>query len=120
MAIIWNTTLTNEFTAARDHVCQKYCPQFRAGHAGKRSVSEGDEFLRHHYFKQVEFVKFDNHFSMDMATFEGNMRSRSYALRADHPEYENFMLELREVFQYFAINNIVTEPQETQIYLGGF
>ena len=120
VAIIWNSAVQNDFSAARDRVCQKYCPRFRSGHAGKRSVAEGDEFLRHHYFRQVEIVSFSNPFAMDLETFEGNMRSRSYSIGMEHPAYPEFIQELRSVFEHYAVNGIVTEPQETQIYLGGF
>ena len=120
VAIIWNTTLPNEFSAARDRVCQKYCPRFRTGHAGKRSVAEGDDFLLHHYFDEVEFASFDNPFVMDRETFEGNMRSRSYAIASDHPDHQDFMTELHSVFERYAVNNVVIEQQATQIYLGKF
>ena len=52
--------------------------------------------------------------------FEGNMRSRSYALTPDDPAYADFSAELRSVFEQYAVNGIVTDPQETQIYLGRF
>jgi SAM-dependent methyltransferase len=119
-AIVWNTTLTSDFTAARNKICQKYCPRFRAGYAGKRSPAEGDDFLRHHYFKKVEVVSFDNPFFMDKECFEGNMRSRSYSLLPGDEGYEAFITELRELFTRYAQNGIVTEPQETQIFLGEF
>lgn len=120
VAIIWNTCVPNEFTTARDRICRKFCPRFRAGHAGKRSVEEGDDFLRHHYFRNVEFAAFDNPFEMDREIFEGNMRSRSYSLTPDHPDYGDFMAELRALFEFYAENGIVTEQQKTQIYLGCF
>lgn len=50
----------NDFSVARDKVCQKDCPCFSRGYAGKRTVEEGDVFLRSIYFKEVEFVEFDN------------------------------------------------------------
>lgn len=120
VAIIWNTALKSDFTTARNAVCQKYCPRFRSGHAGKRSPEEGDAFLRYHYFSKVEVASFDNPFVMDQETFEGNMRSRSYALKPDHPDYPEFITELRAVFEKFSVNGTVTEPQETQIFLGEF
>ena len=119
-AIIWNTSQKNDFTAARDRICQKYCPRFGSGHAGKRSVSEGDTFLRYSYFRKVEVVSFANPFTMDLTVFEGNMRSRSYALLPTECGYEKFMAELRSLFASHAENGFVTEPQETQIYLGTF
>lgn len=120
VAIIWNTELKNDFVLARDGVCQKYCPRFRAGHAGKRSVAEGDDFLRNSYFKKVEVVSFPNPFTMDLEIYLGNMRSRSYSLKPDDAEYENFMAELRLIFDRFSENGMITELQETQIYLGEF
>lgn len=119
-AIIWNTTLHSEFTEARNRVCQKYCPRFSAGYAGRKSVQAGDIFLREEFFRKTEVVSFNNPFTMDMRTFEGNMRSRSYALTPDDADYGKFTAELRAVFEKYAVDGLVTEPQETQIYFGSF
>ncbi len=119
-AIVWNTSLKSDFTIARNRVCQKYCPRFHSGHAGQHSVEEGDAFLRNEYFRKVEVVSFDNPFVMDLEIFEGNMRSRSYALTPMDADYDRFMMELREVFEKFASCGTVIEPQETQIYFGTF
>ena len=120
VAIIWNTTQRSDFTDSRNAICQKYCPRFKSGYAGKRTPQEGDAFLRYSYFKTVEFVSFDNPFVMDQPTFEGNIRSRSYALLPGDRQYDGFMAEQRAVFERFAENGTVTELQETQIYLGCF
>jgi len=120
VAIIWNSCLKNEFTLARDEVCKKYCPRFRAGHAGKRSAAEGDAFLREVYFSEVEVASFDNPFVMDLTAFLGNMRSRSYALAPGDANFAEFGAELQKVFERFSENGVVTEPQATEIYLGRF
>ena len=57
---------------------------------------------------------------MDLRTFEGNMRSRSYALAPCDGKYVEFMQELRTLFEMHAQDGIVIEPQITQIYLGCF
>ena len=120
VAVIWNSCVKNEFTLARDEVCQRYCPRFRAGHAGKRSAAEGDAFLREVYFSEVEVASFDNPFVMDRAAFLGNMRSRSYALAPGDAGFARFEAELRKVFDRFSENGVVTERQLTEIYLGRF
>lgn len=120
VAIVWNTSLKSDFTDARNAVCKKYCPRFKRGYAGKRTPEEGDAFLRHSYFKTVEFITFANPFVMDFPTFEGNIRSRSYAPVPGELHYEEFMAEERAVFDRFAVNGTVTELQETQIFLGSF
>ncbi|MBE6385567.1 MAG: class I SAM-dependent methyltransferase [Lentisphaerae bacterium] len=120
VAIVWNTSVPDDFVSARNAVCQKYCPRFRSGHAGKRTPAEGDAFLRNSYFREVEVVSFANPFIMDLETFEGNIRSRSYALTPQDEQYEDFTAELRTVFEQYSQKGFVTEPQETQIYLGSF
>ena len=120
IAIVWNTSCDSDFTRERNAVCQKYCPRFRSGHAGKHSAAEGDAFLRNSYFENVEVVSFDNPFAMDRRSFEGNIRSRSYALTPADAEYDNFMAEQASVFNRHAVNGTVTEMQETQIYFGNF
>ena len=120
VAVIWNTSLKNKFTEECNMICQKYCPRFRSGHAGRHSAEEGDLFLRRRFFREVEVVSFPNPFKMDLQTFEGNIRSRSYALKQSDCEYDSFTAELRSVFERYAENGIVIEPQETQIYLGRF
>lgn len=120
VAVIWNNSIKNEFTVARDEVCRKSCPRFRGGHAGKRTAAEGDDFLRNRYFQAVEVITFPNPFAMDLAGFEGNMRSRSYTPTPKDDTYTKFMDALRDVFAQYAQNGIVIEPVETQIYLGSF
>ena len=119
-AVIWNNSIKDEFSAARDAISRKYCPSFRKGHAGKRTPEEGDDFLRHTYFRQVEVVSFANPFTMDLAAFQGNIRSRSYALTPDNREYPAYMKELETLFHKFACDGKVTEQLETQIFLGSF
>jgi ubiquinone/menaquinone biosynthesis C-methylase UbiE len=120
VAIIWNTSLKNAFTIARDEICKKYCPRFRSGYAGKRTPAEGDNFLRYIYFQKVEFLSFANPFEMTPEIFEGNMRSRSYMPAPGDDTFEACMEEPRSVFERFAVNGKVTEEVETQIFLGEF
>ena len=120
VAIIWNTTVENAFSSARNEVCKKYCPRFSRGYAGKRTPQDGDRFLRQVYFSSVEFAEFDNPFYMDETVFAANMRSRSYALRPGEENFEAFASELRQVFAAFAVDGKVCESQKTQIYLGRF
>lgn len=120
VAIIWNNSIKDAFAAARDTVSRKYCPSFRKGHAGKRTPEEGDNFLRHKYFRQVEVVSFANPFIMERTAFLGNMRSRSYALTPADREYPDYIRELEALFNEFSSNGKVTEQLETQIFLGSF
>ena len=118
VAIIWNNSIPTDFTSDRDKVCQQYCPRFRNGHAGKRSASAGDAFLREVYFKDVEKAEFPNPFKMDQQIFAGNMRSRSYILSPEDKDHDVFWTALNEVFEKHSTNGTVTDFQQTTIYLG--
>ena len=120
VALIWNNSLKNEFTIALNEVCKEFCPRFRSGHAGKRSVEEGDLFLLNEYFHQVETAAFSNPFKMDKSAFLGNMRSRSYSLIPDDENFSFFTRCLESVFEKFSTDGFVTDHQETKVYLGTF
>jgi hypothetical protein len=48
------------------------------------------------------------------------MRSRSYAPAPGDAGFDGFEAELRDVFDRFSRDGVVTEPQMTEIYLGCF
>ena len=120
VAIIWNNRTSEGIAPARDAVCQKYCPRFSKGHAGKRSPAEGDHFLRYEYFKSVKYFSCPNYFYMDQEQFISNVRSRSYALTETDEKFDDFMDEINAVFSEFAVNGVVCEVYNTEIFLGTF
>ena len=120
LAVIWNNRQEHGVGPAYDAVCRKYCPAFGAGYVGKRSVSEGDQFLRESYFRDVEVFRCPNPVRRNEEQFIGDKLSRSYALTPASPNYQAFLAELREVFAAFAQDGLVTEEYESVIYLGSF
>ena len=120
VAIIWNNRLDDGIAPARDAVCRKFCHSFRTGHTGKRSISEGDDFLRHVYLKNVRFYSCRHSIVYDWQLFLNNVLSRSYALSAEHKKYPDFIAELKRVFENFAVNSQLREYIESTVYLGHF
>ena len=120
VAIVWNNRTAEGIAPARDGICQKYCPRFSKGHAGKRSPAEGDHFLRYEYFKSVKYFSCPNYFYMDQEQFISNVRSRSYALTETDEKFDDFMNEINAVFSEFAVNGVVCEVYNTEIFLGMF
>ena len=118
IAIVWNTSVKTDFAVERDEVCKAFCPRFAKGYAGKRSVAEGDIFLREQYLEDVEYETFDNFHVMDKEAFSANMSSRSYAPCRGSAEYTAFMEKLHAVFDRYAVDGKVTEVLASQVYLG--
>ena len=120
VAIIWNNRTSEGIAPVRDAICQKYCPRFSKGHAGKRSPAEGDHFLRYEYFKSVKYFSCPNLFYMDQEQFISNVRSRSYALTEADEKFDEFMQEINAVYRDFSENGVVCEVYNTEIFLGEF
>ena len=120
LAVIWNNRQEHGVGPAYDAVCRKYCPDFRAGHVGKRSAEEGDRFLRESYFREVKYFRCSNPVQRNEEQFIGDKLSRSYALTPASSKYQEFIAELRLVFHNFAQDGHVTEEYDSVVYLGRF
>ena len=118
LAVIWNNRQKHGVGPAYDAVCRRFCPDYSTGHVGKRSVTEGDRFLREEYFRRVEVFRCLNPVQCNEEQFIGDKLSRSYALTPASPKYQDFIADLRRVFHEFAQDGLVTEEYESVAYLG--
>ncbi len=120
LAVVWNNRQEHGVGPAYDAVCRRFCPDFSSGHVGRRTVAEGDCFLRESYFQHVEVFRCPNPVQRSEEQFIGDKLSRSYALTPASPDYQDFIAELRRVFHEFAKDGQVTEEYESVAYLGSF
>ena len=120
LAIIFNNRITEdcEISKVRDDICMRYCGAFHSGHIGKRTIEEGDAFLRNEYFSKTRYFATEHNMEMDEQSFIGDTLSRSYALNKDHPEYDRFVEELREAFSKYNDFGSVSIRIKTVCYLG--
>lgn len=120
VAIIFNNRVTEdcEISRVRDDICMRYCGAFHSGHIGRRSVEEGDKFLRNEYFTETKYFFADHILELDEQSFVGDTLSRSYALSEDHPDYEKFVGELKEAFAKYNNYGTVGIKIKTVCYLG--
>ena len=118
LAVIWNNWRDCGIRSASEAVFRKFCPEFHSAHAGKRTVEEGDRFLRESYFREVELFRCLNPVRSGEEQFVGEKLSRSYAPAAGTPEYRDFIAAQRLVFREFARGGEVTEEYESVVYLG--
>ena len=118
LLIVWNNAVPTGFSLEVKAVCQKYCPAFKSGHAGAKTPEEGDCFLREEYFQTLEFFKTPNNMFRTEEEFLGDQLSRSYALKDDDPLYGEYLQSLRDVFQKFSKDALVSDEYETTAYFG--
>ena len=120
LAIIWNVHGKSGFRSERDRIFEKYCGMSDSTKISASKETDNSEFLRDVYFSGMEFCQWDNPMDMDEEGFIGYSLSHSYSIKSDHPDYENFVFELRNAFHKFSKNGIVQMPQYTVCYLGKF
>ncbi len=120
LAIIWNVHGKSGFRSERDRIFEKYCGMSDSTKISASKKTDSSEFLRDVYFSKMEFCQWDNPMDMDENGFIGYSLSHSYSIKSDHPNYENFVFELRNAFHKFSKNGIVQMPQYTVCYLGKF
>ncbi len=116
LAIIFNNQVSGDLTADCNELFCRLCGF--TGHAGKRSVKDGDEFLTKHYFSDVELFTADNSLEMNREQFIGRNLSRSYAPRENEELCQRFISELNEIFDKHKQNGIVSENYITTCYYG--
>lgn len=122
LAVIFNNRVSEgcEISRARDEICMRYCGAFHSGHIGRRSIEEGDAFLRGEYFSETKYFDADNDQEMDEQSFVGDTLSRSYAIKEDHADYGRFVGALREAFSKYSKDGKVIVKTKTVCYLGKF
>ena len=114
LAVVWNNHVPSDIMNERNRIFDKYCGQSNSMAGG---VTQVDLNV---YFSEMEFFRMDNNMNMNEEQFIGYSLSHSYSIKADNPNYEKFVDELRNAFAKFQHNGIVVIPQETECYLGRF
>ena len=122
LAIVFNSRMNGDITRQRDQIFMNYCPNFaeRSGHVGKRSEEDGDKFLRNEYFSSVDVFKMETPVVMTREHFIGDALSRSYAPAEGDERYDDFVADLRALFDRSHKYGKVAVSYTTTCYTGKF
>lgn len=109
--LIWNETqLTDAIKLGRKAIFEKYSGKLVQGHKENSGVKEA-------FFEgQVGERHFPNPSTYDRKRFVGRALSSSYALTEADENYQDFVAELGELFDRFAVDGLIRIPQETVLY----
>lgn len=116
--LIWNLRWP-EFSPilqGYEEILQKHCPKYQ----GIPSKMIAEEKIKDFFgtAQQVEIQYFPYEQQFDLEGLIGRLRSTSYALTADQLGYENMIADVIELFNKYQINNQITFPYRTKLYLG--
>ena len=109
--LIWNESqLTDDLKEGRNAIFEKYSGKPMGSHKQKPGVKE--EF----FGGEVGELHFPNPSTYDRERFVRRALSSSYALTETDEHYEAFVAELGKLFDLYAVDGLITMPQETVLY----
>ncbi len=114
--LIWNQRDTeSEFGRAYQGVFAKYCPNYKGFSGG---LQKHDERIVRYFDGQYTYAEFDNHIIYDREHFISRCLSSSYSLKSSDENYKIYLEALNLLYDKYAENGTVTEPNKSVIYWG--
>ncbi len=114
--LVWNSRVsTSELVKQNAVICKKYCPNFN-GFSGGLEHIEAD--ISRFFDNCFETKRFENNLLFDKAKFIERCLSASYSLKETDSEYKSYITAMEELFNQYAVENILTLPNETVTYFG--
>ena len=116
--LVWNTRDNeSELVMENYEVNRKYCPNFKGfsdGMYGKTNEDDFSNFFNGKYETKV----FINNLIFDMDGFIGRNLSASYALKSNDAQYNNYVNELKKIYEKYSNNGQLIMPNLTRSYIG--
>lgn len=116
--LVWNIRDNkNELVIENYEVNRKYCPNFKGfsgGMYGKTNEDDFSDFFNGKYETKV----FINNLIFDMDGFIGRNLSASYALKSNDAQYNNYINELKKIYEKYSNNGQLIMPNLTCSYVG--
>ena len=116
--LVWNTR-DNESKLVMENyeVNRKYCPNFKGfsdGMYGKTNEDDFSDFFNGKYETKV----FANNLILDIDGFIGRNLSASYALKSNDAQYDDYVNELKKIYEKYSNNGELIMPNFTRSYVG--
>ena len=117
LVLIWNTwSKSDELVVEIGKVNQQLCPNFKGDFGGNHSNLESCE----NFFKGgiCDFKVFKNYLSFNEQEFIGSNLSLSFAPKENSENYNEYIIELRKLFDKYGKDGIIVIPNVTRSYAG--
>jgi len=116
--LVWNSRdETSELVRENDAVNKKYCPNFKGFSGGMRGAENEDDF-NDFFDGEYEIKTFQNDVTFDEQGFIGRNLSGSYALKEDDRNYQNYISELKALYEKYNKSGQLIMPNLTRSYTG--
>jgi len=118
VALVWNSRVTgSDFENECAKINSLYCPDFKGFPGGKTIAAEGA--FSHFYRDGIySFKEFPNNLNYDLDGFIGRSLSASYAPKENDKNYKSYLNALKDLFERYKKDGIISFPNITRSYLG--
>lgn len=116
--MVWNNRDNkNELVIENYEVNRKYCPNFKGFSGGMHDKINEDDFSD--FFNgKYEIKVFPNNLIFDMDGFIGRNLSASYALKSNDEQYNDYINELKKIYEKYSDKGQLIMPNLTRSYVG--
>lgn len=116
--LVWNSRdEKSDLVQENDRINKKYCPNFKGFSGGMRGATYEDDFSDF-FSEEYEVRVFENPLKFDEQGFVGRNLSASYALKETDRDYNDYVAELKTLYEKYRIGNSIMMPNLTRCYVG--
>ena len=74
--------------------------------------------IKEFFTDKYECLEYENPLFYDKETFISRSLSGSYSLKSNDEGFDEYVTELRELFDEYAVDGIISMPNKTVVYMG--
>lgn len=116
IVLVWNDRDTSsEVIQDNFAVNKRFCPDFKGSSNG---LSFEKEAFADFFDGDFDVIEFENSLVYDVDTFIKRNLSSSYAPKSSDDNYEEYVNEIKEVFERHSVDGKVIYPYVTKCYIG--
>ncbi len=114
--LIWNDRDTeSDFVKEQQLLYKKYCPHFKGFSEG---MTKHDPRIAEYFDGKYEFAEFDNPLYYTKEQFVTRSLSSSYSIREGDVKFENYLADIKKLFDKYAKDGTITVPNKSVLYWG--
>lgn len=116
--LVWNSRdETSSLVKENYEVNKRFCPDFK-GFSGGMNGFENADALKDFFEGDYEIRVFENPLKFDEKGFIGRNLSSSYSLKPNERDYEDYITELKKIFEKYSSDGVLLMPNLTRCFIG--
>lgn len=116
VVLVWNLRdKACKINAELEDICKKYCPHFKGFSGG---IENAQEKIASFFDDSYEKLQFENPLEFDLDKFISRSLSSSYSLQKGEENFDEYIAELKQLFEKYAQDGKVVVGNNSVAYVG--